>query len=718
MYPALDAIRVLHVDDEPEFAATAAAFLERTDDRFEIETAANATEGLTRLSERPFDCVVSDYDMPGRNGLEFLESVREEYPDLPFVLFTGKGSEEVASEAISAGVSDYLQKEMGTSQYTLLANRIRNAVEQHRSRVALEESEKRLSLFIEQSPLGVVEYDEDFEIVRLNPAGEEIFGYTEAELRGETWEVFVTERSYENVDAVTDALSKATGGFHSIDENVRKDGTHIVCEWHNRVVTDEHGEVVAVFSQFQDITERTERERELESIRRRLEAILENTTTPMFMKDDRGAYVFVNRSFRELFGLDDEEIVGRTDRELFGESVDEEVMRNDRAVLERAEPVETEETVLIEGEERVFLSTKVPVYDTGDRSDPDDPVAVFGLAVDITERTERERELKRYERLVATMQEAACIYDAEGRFEFVNEYLAGFYGTTPEALEGRESGLVPHIRAEGDGDPYQELLDGEREEFDGETEIELRGRGPEILQYTLTPLRIDGRIERVIGVAHEVTAFKERERELERKNERLDSFTRVVSHDLRNPLSVADGRLALAMDACDSEHLPPAARAVRRSQALVEDLLTLARDGDRATETTTVDLAALVSECWDATTSDATLRVETERSLRTDANRLRQLLENLLTNAVDHGGTTVTVGDLPDGFHVSDDGPGVSPTERERVFEAGYSTSRAGIGFGLAIVQEVAEAHGWTVHVTDSDAGGARFEVRGVETTE
>jgi PAS domain S-box-containing protein len=716
MSPDHDTVRVLHVDDEPDFAATAAAFLEREDDRFDVETAASTSEGLDRLSEGAFDCVISDYDMPVTNGIEFLESVREEHPDLPFVLFTGKGSEEVASEAISAGVNDYLQKESGTSQYTLLANRVRNVVDQYRSRVALEESEKRLSLFIEQSPLGVLEYNEDFEVVRLNEAGEEILGYTEAELRGETWEVLVTDESYQNVDAVTDALSEASGGFHSVDENVRKDGTRIVCEWHNRVVTDEDGSVVAVFSQFQDVTDRTERERELESTRRRLEAILENTTTPMFMKDAEGRYLFVNQSHYDLFGFEDEDIVGRTDHDLFPREMADEVVRNDRTVLARGEALETEERVTAGGEERIFLSTKVPIYDTGDRSDPDDPVAVFGVAVDITERTERERELKRYESMVNTMQESACIYDEDGRFVVVNEFLADFYGTTPAALEGTRSNLVPHVRTEGDGDRYQELLDGEREEVSGELEVELRDQGTEVLEYRLTPLRIDGEIAGVIGVAHEITAFRERERELERKNEQLDSFVSVVSHDLRNPLSVADGRLELAMEECDSEHLLPAARAVQRSQTLVEDLLTLARDGARVRDVTTVDLAALASECWDAATTDeATLAVETEQTLRADRVRLQQLLENLLTNAVAHGGTRVTVGDLPDGFYVADDGPGVPSTERQRVFEAGYSTAREGTGFGLAIVQEVADGHGWTVRVTESESGGARFEVRGVE---
>ena len=111
----------------------ATAFVEREDDQFETETAGSASDGLTRLADSTFDCVISDYDMPRQNGLEFLKTVREEYPELPFILYTGKGSEEVASDAISAGASDYMQKESGTDHFCVLAERIKTLVERTRA---------------------------------------------------------------------------------------------------------------------------------------------------------------------------------------------------------------------------------------------------------------------------------------------------------------------------------------------------------------------------------------------------------------------------------------------------------------------------------------------------------------------------------------------------------------------------------------------------------
>ncbi|MEF8828037.1 MAG: response regulator, partial [Haloarcula sp.] len=136
--PESPQVSVLHVDDDPGLAETAAEFLEHEDDRLAVETATSGSEGLERLADGAFDCVVSDYDMPAMDGIEFLEAVRAEYPDLPFVLFTGKGSEEIASEAVSAGVSDYLQKRGGTERYTLLANRVTNLVTQYRAEAGLE----------------------------------------------------------------------------------------------------------------------------------------------------------------------------------------------------------------------------------------------------------------------------------------------------------------------------------------------------------------------------------------------------------------------------------------------------------------------------------------------------------------------------------------------------------------------------------------------------
>ena len=224
-------------------------------------------------------------------------------------------------------------------------------------------------------------------------------------------------------------------------------------------------------------------------------------------------------------------------------------------------------------------------------------------------------------------------------------------------------------------------------------------------------------------VSHTATALTQLDskQELQRQNERLDQFASAVSHDLRNPLSVASGRLELVADECSSPHLDAVADAHDRMARLIDDLLLFARMGTATLTPTAVDLGALATECWESlSTASATLRVESDRTIRADQDRLRQLLENLLKNAVDHGGpdVSVTVGDIEAGFSVADDGPGIPADARDDVLAAGYTSGAGGTGFGLSIVTQIVAAHDWELSVTESAAGGARFEIRGVDVVE
>ena len=151
-------VRVLHAEDDAQLADLAAQFLER-EGELDVTHVQDGERALECLASGSFECLVSYYDMPRVDGLELLEAVREDHPDLPFILFTGKGSEEIASDAISKGVTDYLQKETGTEQYAVLANRIENVADSYRTRrelerrvEQLEESERRFRTLVSNLP--------------------------------------------------------------------------------------------------------------------------------------------------------------------------------------------------------------------------------------------------------------------------------------------------------------------------------------------------------------------------------------------------------------------------------------------------------------------------------------------------------------------------------------------------------------------------------------
>lgn len=192
----------------------------------------------------------------------------------------------------------------------------------------------------------------------------------------------------------------------------------------------------------------------------------------------------------------------------------------------------------------------------------------------------------------------------------------------------------------------------------------------------------------------------------------------MLSHDLRNPLNVAKGRLELARENGDLSHLETVDRALDRMEDIIEDVLTVTwgtQDLDPE-NLTFCNIGEMAETCWEQVdTARATLRVEDEVGVHADERRLQRLLENLFRNAVEHGGKEVTVwiGSLSNGFFVEDDGPGMPPETRDKAFTSGVSSNEEGTGLGLSIVRAIAEAHGWSLSVVDGREGGARFEFMG-----
>ncbi|MFD1599380.1 ATP-binding response regulator [Halobellus rarus] len=446
-------ISVLHVDDQTHVRELLSTFLQRLDRDVTVHSESRPKAALQLIETHPIDCVVSDYEMPVMDGIEFLEAVRGDYPNLPFILFTGAGGEEVAAEAINAGVTDYLQKE-GSDSYRLLANQIRNVVSHRRSEDRAKIARTRLIKLYEQ-----------------------------------------------------------TDGFYTLD------GDWTITYWN------------------QQIAERT--------------------------------------------GLSTDDVIGRDFWTVFPEAVGTRVHDNYRTAMETREQVEFE------------------VY---------------------YEPYDYWVELR--------------VYPVEG-------------------------GLFVHSR--------------------------------------------------------DITEKREKSQELQYRNELLESFASTVSHDLRNPLNVAEGNLQLAQETGDFEHLEAVAKAHNRMRNLIDELLQVARGEDL--EEATVSLSAIAARAWETVSSDgADLAVENDIDFKAYQGQVRRLFENLFWNAIDHGDATrIQVGALESGFYVEDNGEGIPPKYRERVFESGFSTDEESPGYGLSIVTGIAEVHDWEIRVTDGEDGGARFEVTEIE---
>jgi PAS domain S-box-containing protein len=457
--------RLLHVDDDRAFLDVTEAFLTRELPSVDVTTVERPAAAIERLQAESFDCVVSDYEMPDLDGLELLSRVRERFPELPFLLYTGKGSESIASRAINAGVTGYLQKG-GPEQHERLANRVQHAIREYHA---------------------------------------------------------------------------------GLD-------------------------------------------------RERYSAVLQALGYPTYVVDAEGRFAYVDEAFAELTGYDREELVG----------VEPSLIKTDESVAEANDAL------------RSVVSSSGP--------------------------------------------------DAE-QFEI--------------EIRTKDGDLIP-------------------------------------CRDHLAPLPFDEEYRGCAGILRDITSQRRRREELARKNERLEEFISVASHDLRTPLTTARTAAELARETGETEFFERLDDAHDRFERMLDELLTLAREGEDVAVTESADLGTVARTAWESVGTDAaTFSVVSSPTVEANTGRTRRLFENLLRNAVVHadGDVTIEVGSLDDraGFYVADDGPGIPPDARDTVFEPGYTTAEEGSGFGLAIVSRIAAAHGWEVTLTESDAGGARFEFAGVE---
>ena len=735
-------IYILHVEDDPDFADLARHHLAQQDVTVVIDHVSDPAAALNRIASTTVDCIISDYDRSTENGITFLERVRQEYPDLPFLLLTENGSADVASDAIKRGVTDCLQKGHDSHHLTVLSNRITNAVAQYRATQALSKSEERMSLFFEESPLGVVEWDMSFKIKRINPAAEHIFGYAAAELVGETWEQLVPPTDHTTVAAIVGQLLDDSGGYRSVNVNVRKDGEHILCEWHNRVVTDEAGNVRAVISQVQDITDRERGERDLEQTNAMLSTLFDALPVGVLAVDADERVLASNTRFFDIFDLTltPDDAIGRDVDGLFN-TISASLLGPEQLGERLDESDGTVELPLSDG--RVLVCRHEPIAFTA----ADGHLWVFN---EITERIDYEDTIKALHGVARDLTQ--CSTPTEIYEEAIA--AAGALLDFDRAAIATESEGILHVRAMSedvplDEPPIMKVGEGlagktyERGEAmlvaDAVTDETALPQSMDIHAGISVPIGNRGVFQVIddsVGTFTEqdmelvrllarhvegALALLDRESELQRQNERLDSFAEIVSHDLRNPLTVAASRVELAQQECDSAHLSDVDMAHQRMEELIDNVLDLARSGRPVTEKKPISLAAIAEECWaNVETANATLSVETELSISADL-RIKQVLENIFRNAVEHGPDTVSIHidtlASGSGFYIEDDGPGIPPEDREQIFDRGFSTSRDGTGFGLAIVKEIIDAHGWSIRVDDRPAGGARFEITDIDSS-
>ncbi|UPW02145.1 PAS domain S-box protein [Halorussus gelatinilyticus] len=616
------------------------------------------------------------------------------------------------------------------------------------------ETEEQMRLYetiVSSTPDLVYAFDLDYHFTFANDAVlemwdrtlEESIGKTLEEIGYEPWHAEMHEREIDEVIETKEPVRGEVEFPHA--ELGRRVYDYIFAP-----VLDDDGEVEAIAGTTRDVTERKEAEEELQKSKERFRALVTASSDVVYR---------MSPDWSEMHELEGKEFLADTD-ESTSNWLDKYIHPDEQPRVREAIDEAIRTKGIFELEHRVerddgnvgwTFSRAVPMLDEDGEIEE-----WIGMASDITERKRRERALEESERRYRTLTEnfpngAVGVYDHELRYTLAEGKVLGETLPSADRLEGnRMPDIFPSETVEDLEPVFRAAVeDGET----GKTTTEFGGRD---WRVWAAPLRdADGDIFAGLSLAQDVTEQVERERELEERTERLDRFASMLAHELRNPVTIGQIYSQQLPDDAGTDAVEYVTEAFDRIEDMIDVMLVLTRGRKAVGERTPVELADAARKTWDDVDApEATLEVSVGQTIQADETYVQHLFRNLLENAVEHGGSdvTITVGDLPPGpeteadgdstdesvgvssersedearqgakqtaggFYVADDGSGIPAENRDTVFEAGYTTTsgQEGTGLGLAFVSELAEVYGWEYEVTESAGGGARFEFTDID---
>lgn len=530
-------MKVLFVDDETEIQEQAEVFLEDEDDRLNIETAGSAEKGLEILEENDFDAIVSDYQMPEKNGLEFLETIREEKDnDIPFIIFTGKGREEIAMEALNLGANRYFQKKGSPrSQYEMLANTIVQEIKHYRAEKEKEKSREEWRKTFDALPDITALVSPEHEFIRINKEGANRLGMNREELIGKKC-YRVVHNQDEPIDEcpcemVLEEEESKTGKEFS--ENDR----HYIAS--AAPIKNESGEIESIAHSVKDITERKKAEEELRESEEKYRKLTEFSPNAIFLIDaESGKIIDVNRQALKLLNLSREDLVDMHHSELYPEEDAERFGK----LFETYVPGKGELRTMSMGRDDLYLvgseGNKIPVNIKSSTFEIGDKKIVQDIYIDITDRKNAEEELKKlsreYETILENVQNSIFLIDVDdGQFRYQrlnprHEKLTGLKtedvrGKTPVEALGKELG--EKVR-----ENYEECLE-KKEPITYEEKLELP-EGKRTWLTKLSPVKIENEVEKTVGTSLDITNRKKMQEELRESKNRLEKIFESVEEGI------------------------------------------------------------------------------------------------------------------------------------------------------------------------------------------
>lgn len=606
---------------------------------------------------------------------------------------------------------------------------------------------KRLAFHVENTPLAVIEWDNEFRVLRWSPKAQKLFGWVAEEVLGKRfseWQ-FVVPEDLEAVNQLGHRQNQGQEQYNiSRNRNYTKLGTILHCEWYNSALYDDAGKLISVLSLVLDVTVARRIEEALRKSEAQYRLLFESNPQPMWVYDlTTLRFLAVNDAAVSHYGYSRPEFLDMSIMDIRpGDDVD--LLR---AYIAAGN---SENDQAGEWRHRKKNGEMINVEITSNHVNFAGRAAEFVLANDITERKKAEDALRisedRYRDLVDNSHELICTHDLEGCVLSVNPWAARALGYPQESLVGLNirAGLLPEYRAR-----FDDYLQTVKTEGSARGVMKVRTSTGEVrLWEYYNTLRTEGVETPIVrGMAHDVTERREalkREKEArleaEAANRVKDEFLSTLSHELRTPLTAIMGWSDLLLhDEVEAGKRRQAIETIARNAnsqcQLINDLLEVSRiiTGKLRLEFVACELQTVIEAAAESirpTAEAKGIRLQLDLdwqagSIYGDHERLQQIVWNLLSNGVKFtpSGGSVNVSLQRINSHVeiavTDTGVGISrdflPHVFDRFRQADGSTTRnyGGLGLGLAIVRHLVELHGGTAYAeSGGENQGSKFTVR------
>jgi PAS domain S-box-containing protein len=726
-------LHVLHVDDDQCFLEVSKQILS-LENCFDVDTAESVDKALEKMDKQAYDVVVSDYEMPRKNGLDFLKELSDQKREIPFILFTGKGREEVIVKALNSGADRYINKNGSTeSVYCELADAIIKTAESKKAKRLLIESELKYRTVVEELLQGVmIVFVHPLKIVFANKAITEILGYSAEEMLSMPPEeiaelIFNEDRAvcFERLQKrFRDEIAKKSVAFRA----VRKDGFVVLVEASSNPI--KYNGQLAMLCVFSDINERERTNRALKASDELFRELANSLPEMVFEADLNGKITYVNQVAFETTGYTQEDIEKGIFTQFFYNIGESERARNDFMKAIATSSTAIDEYVLRKKDgSRVYSIIKATPIKLAGKT-----VGLRGIVTDITEQKKTTETLIFQSQLLEAAGQALIAVDKNRIIRYWNRGAENLYGWAAEEVLGKSDEVLTRgVVKEQINVISNRLIPGENRS----AEIQIEDRYGNMVPVIVTVSPVSDKAGELIGSISaytDITDQKSTELELQgyveeyaaaaekikQLNEKLRVIASLTRHDVRNKLAVLNNYMYLLKkkivdNATAIRYLTAMEEASKQLLAILEFERVYEQIGSE--ELVYVNVEKFFAEASALVSDFKGINLECRcGGLAVLADSLlRQLLYNLMDNTLKYGEKTtlIRLSCKKDGSSMlliyEDDGVGMTDEVRSHLFEKGFGK---GTGFGLYMIKRIIEAYGWTIEENGKFGIGARFTIK------